>query len=1279
MTLSKKLFYFLVLGLSLFLAAFAWHAYSDESRNAFRYKKLIEKDLHALEKECETHIFDTDFINRRITKVSNGSIFKDDLARVEVLRLKPYSISVFVDSALVFWTKNDILPHKNTILDQTSGKIHVRFIKLNNARYEMRYTTYRNDKKQRISVCALIPLKQDYGNFEGIYLKNHFPASSLIPAQVKLEDSTRKTAFAIVSRENAHLCWLDNSEANADYLHDVVMAILLVLGFGFVAFFGDRLVKQNLAQGHSPFWGTILFLAFSMFLRFCIYVIQDRNFMPTTDLKMSDFQGGFIHSLSDLTLNSAFMLWFAIFFNSHFSVPTSNANNSLWKKLALGALFYTIVVALTLLCIGVFNDLVSSSANILAFESLTSFNFRGIFALICIDVILLSVFLISHKLFQSINLLNLRLIQKLFLVALSVCIGLVYESSCDLNIPWFGFIMFSTLYIVIFTYYKRLEQKTFVSLILWIAAFAFFQAVFISDFNIIKNRRDLLKNAQTLAVEQDLKAEEYIGLLTDSLEHEPMLQKFFNPDIFKIESEKVSECIRAAYESDDYLHTQYFMKHFGLAKGVANIEADSADLNQLYRKLETAKNFNPKKPNQYFWTNNKGDFSYISIANIACAGDTSQIVMEFKRYDRLASRAFTELLVDKGYKNLHALSDFNYVVYKNNQATEQNQLGSYSTRINSEELPNRGTHVYQKSDGREELILRTTNETVVRIGKEHISSYGTIMFMYIFLVMCLVLFFLALINSFVPFLPEAANLKISFSMRTSLSNRLFIPFFLFIFGSFCAIFLVTVRYFSTVDDKFNSVDLEKKNNVTVGRLIQNINVQYNLKDSTKENLIKLVSEYSTINESAIHVFDTQGMLFTTTEPDLFDKGIISSRMNPAAFMKLSSGANQAFNTDEHIGAFHFKTSFYTIFTEDNKQILGFLELPHYSRDRKLKAGSIRAWSFTGAVLIFVAVFGVMFIYFQIQRTMQPFRDIAQKITKLTIGNKVKNEPVVWKMEDEIGILVSAYNNKIREIEEQSEQIALNARESAWRDMAKQVAHEIRNSLTPMNLVVQHLDQQHRKRAENIDDLIIRTIRVMYDQMETLGKIAGEFSKFAKMPQQAANETFCLNNLLVSVSDEISVEKNSENTKVTSNIPENERFFVYADRALLTAAFNNLIRNALQAIPEDRKGRVSITLFRQNEKTVIVKISDNGTGIPEDIQSKIFTPDFTTKVYGSGIGLLITKNIIHAINGSIRFESLENIGTDFFIELNIERFESATDKISLTKPKMLIDPNLGENM
>ena len=338
------------------------------------------------------------------------------------------------------------------------------------------------------------------------------------------------------------------------------------------------------------------------------------------------------------------------------------------------------------------------------------------------------------------------------------------------------------------------------------------------------------------------------------------------------------------------------------------------------------------------------------------------------------------------------------------------------------------------------------------------------------------------------------------------------------------------------------------------------------------------------------------------------------------------------------------------------ELLGFLELPFYSRDRRIRTGTVDLSGSVGVILIMILLICISLVYIWTSRNVSPIQDVAQKLRQFRLGNKAKNELITtWRRQDEIGELIAAYNAKVEELEDTVVRLAEAERESAWRDMARQVAHEIRNPLTPMKLVVQHVEMLRANGDENLEKYAVRSHKVLLEQIGNLERIVDEFHNFARMPQKAHNEQFSLNDLVQNVAD-LFAQKTDDtmHVDVTLTLPK-ERFIVYADRILLTGAFNNLVRNAIQAIPKDYKGVIQIKLYRE-EDVAIVRISDNGTGIPQDIQDKIFSPNFTTKPYGNGIGLLITKNIIQSVNGKIYFETVENMGTDFFIELGIEHVE-----------------------
>lgn len=255
-----------------------------------------------------------------------------------------------------------------------------------------------------------------------------------------------------------------------------------------------------------------------------------------------------------------------------------------------------------------------------------------------------------------------------------------------------------------------------------------------------------------------------------------------------------------------------------------------------------------------------------------------------------------------------------------------------------------------------------------------------------------------------------------------------------------------------------------------------------------------------------------------------------------------------------------------------------------------------------------------------------------------------NEQIEYRKNDEIGQLVKEYNRMIDELALSAGKLAQSERGTAWREMARQVAHEIKNPLTPMNLSVQHLQRTLMEKGGSDKEFVDRISGTLIQQIDTLANIATAFSDFARMPQatpEIINPVDVLRPLLDLYSEiptlEISLTEKGEDVKVM------------ADKDQLNRIFNNILRNAMQAIPDDVAGKISVNVEKKNN-SVLIKVSDNGKGIPDDQKDKIFKPNFTTKSSGMGLGLAMVKNLVDQAGGTVWFESRVAVGTTFYIEM-----------------------------
>jgi len=263
-------------------------------------------------------------------------------------------------------------------------------------------------------------------------------------------------------------------------------------------------------------------------------------------------------------------------------------------------------------------------------------------------------------------------------------------------------------------------------------------------------------------------------------------------------------------------------------------------------------------------------------------------------------------------------------------------------------------------------------------------------------------------------------------------------------------------------------------------------------------------------------------------------------------------------------------------------------------------------------------------------------------------NKV-NEHIVWERNDEIGALVNEYNKMVQKLEESANALAKAERETAWREMAKQVAHEIKNPLTPMKLSIQYLQRSMETGHSNIKELSNQVAATLVEQIDQLSNIAGDFSQFANI-NNAKPELFDISDTLRAI-----IQMHQTNTSLAIQWNKAAGYYmVQADKTQMNRLFTNLIKNAIEASEKYNKAEILIEQSNHTPDTVLIIITDRGEGIDAAIQSKIFTPNFTTKSSGTGLGLAICKGIVENANGAIWFTTKQNEGTSFYVQLPVNK-------------------------
>ncbi len=402
----------------------------------------------------------------------------------------------------------------------------------------------------------------------------------------------------------------------------------------------------------------------------------------------------------------------------------------------------------------------------------------------------------------------------------------------------------------------------------------------------------------------------------------------------------------------------------------------------------------------------------------------------------------------------------------------------------------------------------------------------------------------------------------------------------------------------------------------------------------RSDLYAKVGDVSRYTQADLNLYNIKGILTVTSQPDIFTNKLVSDRINPLGFLAIEDDPEVSIVLDERVGQLNFKSVYQGVVDHHNGSLLGIISMPFFDSKSHLNRQQIEV--FGNLVVVFTVIFlsSVLLGYLVLRNITKPITTLSARLRQTNLENK--NEPIEYSGGDEIGQLVDEYNRMVQKLEASKEALAQSQKETAWKEIARQVAHEIKNPLTPMRLKIQQL-----MRNMTSEEPTYRVLGSLISQIDTLSEIADSFSAFAKMPAP--------NNEIVGMSEltnEVCSLYSSEDVAITCEIDQGLK--VFADPNILGRVLNNLVINGIQAV-KDEKAHLQVNLTG-NKGKVILKVTDNGLGIPEDVRHKIFTPYFSTKEKGSGIGLAIAKKGIEQAGGSIWFDTEERKGTTFTVIL-----------------------------
>ena len=477
----------------------------------------------------------------------------------------------------------------------------------------------------------------------------------------------------------------------------------------------------------------------------------------------------------------------------------------------------------------------------------------------------------------------------------------------------------------------------------------------------------------------------------------------------------------------------------------------------------------------------------------------------------------------------------------------------------------------------------------------------------------------------------------------SLRIRIFLSMILLVLIASILMASISVIQFKNEARNFHQERLERKENAIKEHI--NYVLSTTTYPLTKENLPLIfkdkIHELSDIHNLELNIYSLDGKLLKSSKSSFSVDS--TTPPIPKYIVKLVQSSLEKRYVDITNSDGVKNRSSYSQIKDDKFKPLGILNLP-YVEDDSFYENEIQEFLIKlSQVYFFMLIIAFALAYFLASYITSSLKTISDKLNETNLNQK--NEKIeIEANSKEINLLISAYNKMVDKLEDSATRLAQSEREQAWREMAKQVAHEIKNPLTPMRLTVQSFQRKFDASDPTFKQKLDDYSKTLIQQIDTMSSVASAFSNFASMPAQQ-NETLNVVSVVeitLDIFNEDYIHFNSEESEIESVM----------DRTQLIRIITNLVKNATQAIPETKEDKEIIVSVKKDKKNVLITVSDNGIGIESNNIERIFEPKFTTKNSGMGLGLGIIKNIIENYKGTITFATKIDVGTTFTVSLPI---------------------------
>ena len=1199
--------------------------------------------IAAQEKHFKELLNDTALVESLVTDKSSEAKTK---LNKDAMGIFSYAVNDIGNPVQLFWNTNTMAVNEKD-LTQPDGRYAVTY---NMSFFILLKKTVEKAGRQYM-IFGLVPVHWQYA-IEDDKLESRFTASPLFEKNYEIADAVNGTPVA--AGNNKPLFYIQKKSGASFDQPETVSILLRVIAIIILMVFVNALATE-LAEKNGFIRGFLFLVTVVVSVRTITY------FFPFpfdySNLGLFDpgvYASSVLHpSLGDLLINSILLFWLVTFikFNSHYlQTVLTTVNVTVKRAVGVFALFclpiFTITVAIFL------SSLVRDSADSeLSFNVTDFFSLNGYTAvsLIIICFLILSFFYVAQLLISLSLLLPLSMYWRVIILLSFSLLFLSFKISDNTSIQ-FGFALVAWLFFFYFFVSVRRADITV----------SFYDSPYFMPWSIF-----LMASVTALLMFQNkqLELDKRISIAYKiSRQTDPADERIVSMAITKFSDFFLKDNIYQFYweGTNQSLKSNIINSNFrGYLKSFdTRIYTYDSIAAPLYNEDPTAykdikaildnQGQPTNKPGLFYYENTADQFSYIFEKEIRSADNRIMgyvfLVIRPKVYKK--EELTPELIKQLMPKNEISDRDYPYAIYNKNHLVKSAGNYNFKDTIFKKDLP-RFELEFKENDGDSELWYNTTdNKLIIVARKDKWFAESVTFFAYLFglfIILVLIQHFGHLIFK-TRFNWTEIKKIFRFNIRTQIQTIIVSVTLI----SFVVIGFVTISFFYKSFNESNEEKLKNNARIMVNeieRLAKDRVVYSDMFNLSKLDinldLEKRIVEIAETHNTDINFFDVSGNLLASSQQYIYDNNILSKKMNANAYNAMHYLHNtQVTQKDSMVNLSYL--SIYVPVKNGDGSTLAYLNVPYINSENQLnqEISNFLVTLINLNALIFILA-GAIAIWVT-SRITSSFTLIANKMKAITFNTV--NEEIEWKKDDELGELVTEYNKMVKKLSDSAKALARSEREGAWREMAQQVAHEIKNPLTPMKLSIQYLQKAIDNNMPNVKELSTKVAFTLVEQIDQLSNIASDFSQFANI-SNVKKEVFDLSDTLSSI---INLYQADPRMQVMRK-KEEGAYIIEADKMQMNRLFTNLIKNATEAYPENQTAMVIIRQIIK-QKEVIISIQDRGEGIPASMQPKIFAPNFTTKTSGTGLGLAICKGIVEKANGHIWFETEPEKGTTFFVSL-----------------------------